>query len=819
MNSVTEKKHDKVDMGESEGGDGASAIDILRRFHYGEPAATANSTKLTGAVLPALLNPYRDASGIRYQYPLYLAPPDGTDQAVLAKPAGEHLVDSLEALAPGDADARILKDNLPWIERFIRQKLEDPDPVDAPGVFAAAAAALQEQLDLERSSRESLAANLNRLESAIAPGGTFLGYGPHSSLHLMVHAIRHRHEHQREAFQQQIKKHIHGLSSLLEVEKAKAAETNETDNGKSPVGAASHYLDTGALSGMLGQRAHGSVEMPEERRERIANALRDLQGWQDKPVLVEFVGKLDDPSLAGLPVVEIVDSDNPCTTATEIFTRNAAAFAKLFAATRIATLEIDDNYNPAIHDSWFASFDWQAFSDAEMQLVTRVVALVSADYLAGDGLSSFSHLLASRLPVHVLTWVRAYDNPAVRPGDGPFDAYRFELAYFGVGHRQVVVAQSSAARHEDLLSGFLCALDSNRTSLHLINRGTQTKTKKPLLDAWFVASAALESRAHPFLLVNPDGGDHAAERISFGGNPQADNDWPVEKLEYRAADGETTEMDLAFTFADYALLMPALHEHFRMVPAGFESPDLVTVDEYLKADEKLVDRQVPFVWGIDEDDILTRLVISRALVFACRDRLNYWHTLQELAGVQNFYVEEAIDRIIEEQQAAIEAEREQLKKEHKEELESARSEAAGEAMGQLVDVLMGADLSGMIGDGGQIASMPASAPAVEEEPTDDSIEEPQPEAQEEAEDELSFDEPWLDTAMCTTCDDCMGINKMMFVYNEDKQAIIKDPKAGTYAHLVAAAEICPAKCIHPGKPLDPNEPGLDDLIARAAPFN
>ena len=163
----------------------------------------------------------------------------------------------------------------------------------------------------------------------------------------------------------------------------------------------------------------------------------------------------------------------------------------------------------------------------------------------------------------------------VQPGEGPFDAYRFELAYFGVGHRQVVVAQTSAARHEDLLSGFLCALDSNRTSLHLINRGTQTKTKKPLLDAWFVASAALESRAHPFLLVNPDGGDHAAERISFGGNPQADNDWPVEKLEYRGADGEVTEMDLAFTFADYALLMPALHEHFRMVPTGFESADLV----------------------------------------------------------------------------------------------------------------------------------------------------------------------------------------------------------------------------------------------------
>ena len=306
--------------------------------------------------------------------------------------------------------------------------------------------------------------------------------------------------------------------------------------------------------------------------------------------------------------------------------------------------------------------------------------------------------------------------------------------------------------------------------------------------------------------------------MSFAGNPQAENDWPVEKLEYRSADDEVTEMDLAFTFADYALLMPALHDHFRMVPTGFEFPELVTVDQYLDAEAEFVDRLVPFVWGIDDEGVLHRLVVSRALVLACRDRLNYWHTLQELAGIHNFYVEEAIDRIIEEQQAALEAEREQLKKDHEAELENVRSEAAGEAMGQLVDVLMGADLSGMVAGDSPVASMPATDPAPTDAPAA-AVTAPEPEPEEEPEEEMSFDDPWLDTDMCTTCDDCMGINKMMFVYNDNKQAIIKDPKAGTYADLVEAAEICPAKCIHPGKPLDPNEPGLEELMARAAPFN
>jgi hypothetical protein len=235
--------------------------------------------------------------------------------------------------------------------------------------------------------------------------------------------------------------------------------------------------------------------------------------------------------------VDVVESYEACATASELFLEDAERFGRLFAAMRIADLEVDDRYDPPVHDSWFASFDWQAFSDEELQLVTRVVALESADYLATDGLPMFSHLLGSRLPVHVLSWIRAYDNPAVKPGDGPFDAYRFELANFGIGHRQAVVAQTSAARHEDLLAGFLCAIGSNRTSLHLVNRGTQTKTAKPILEPWFVASAALESRAHPFLLINPDAGDHAAKRVSFDGNPQPEADWPVETLEYRDGTG------------------------------------------------------------------------------------------------------------------------------------------------------------------------------------------------------------------------------------------------------------------------------------------
>jgi len=817
MNSVTENTQDESGMVGSEGNVSKDTIGVLRRFHFGEPAAAEHTEKPASAILPALLNPYRDASAIRYQYPLYLVPPGGASDEKLAKSVSEHFSDSLQAFAPEADDARILKDNVAWIERYLRQKLDAVDPVDAIALFDDAAEALQKHLGLDPASREQLEAQLEKLKATIANGGQFLGYGPSVSLHLMVHAIRHRREQGREKFREVVERHIHGLQSLLAVEKSKSNDSNDPGS----VGKGSSYFDAGALSGMLEKRAHGSVQMPAERRSRIEGALNELRSWQQDPVAVRFVGRIDDDYFTAQPWSDVVESDDPCITAGEVFGRDAARLARLFAAARIAVLETHGSYNPDIHDSWFAGFDWQAFSNEEMQLVTPVVALVSADYLACDGLPSFSRLLGSRLPVHVMSWVRAYDNPGAQPGDDPFDSYRFELANFGIGHRQVVVAQTSAARHEDLMAGFLCALDSNRASLHLVNRGTQTQVDKPLLDAWFVASAALESRAHPFILVNPVAGDHAAERVSFDGNPQADQDWPVEKLEYKGADGETTEMELAFTFADYALLMPALHDHFRTVPPGFESEDLVAVDQYLTLDEHAAERHVPYVWGIDDQGVLLRLVVSRALVFACRDRLNYWRTLQELAGIHNFYVEAAIERVIEEQRAADALGREQLQQAHAEELENVRSAAAGETIGKLVDVLMGADLSQMAG--GSLATMPAGAAATSDVPIEPVAEdETEPVADDEAagdDDALSFDEPWLDTAMCTTCDDCMGINKMMFAYNDDKQAILTDPRAGPFADLVKAAEICPAKCIHPGSPLDPSEPGLKGLVARAKPFN
>ena len=100
-------------------------------------------------------------------------------------------------------------------------------------------------------------------------------------------------------------------------------------------------------------------------------------------------------------------------------------------------------------------------------------------------------------------------------------------------------------------------------------------------------------------------------------------------------------------------------------------------------------------------------------------------------------------------------------------------------------------------------------------PIDESAAEPPDEAVVE---EHVPDESWIETARCSTCNECTTINDRMFAYNENKQAYIKDPDAGTFRELVEAAETCQVAVIHPGKPRNPNEPGLEELLERAKAF-
>jgi pyruvate-ferredoxin/flavodoxin oxidoreductase len=81
-----------------------------------------------------------------------------------------------------------------------------------------------------------------------------------------------------------------------------------------------------------------------------------------------------------------------------------------------------------------------------------------------------------------------------------------------------------------------------------------------------------------------------------------------------------------------------------------------------------------------------------------------------------------------------------------------------------------------------------------------------------------YEAVWVETPECTACDECIEINPKIFAYNDDKKAVIVDPKAGAFKDIVKAAEKCTAECIHPGTPWNASEKDLDKLVKRAAKY-
>lgn len=798
----------------------------LRHFHLGDPAAKGQLTAVAEDCLPTLLDPFRDTSKLRYDYPLFLFPPaegDGHQEAgALVCGLAQWLGDAAQRIAPERDAARILKDHLPWLEYHLRQRLKEREgPVPAAPVLGEAGVALQGHLDLDQGNRERLDADLEKIVKE-AGQGQVMGYGRFPSLHLLIHAVHSRVIPRRARFRDQIDSCIRGLESLLEVEWGKSDESIEPRQARDSVGPAGARFDPLALSTIM-DHSRGTQLMSPERRGRIDRALAVLRAWRADPVLVRFVhlGAVTGDWLSESPDAEEVSDRDPCALATSLFDQEAGKLAEIFGAVRIAQLEIDGIYDAEIHDPWFANFDWEGFSQDELLLVPAVIAVDSADRVAGEDMHSFSGLLSSGRPVQILIRVQPSNNPSAGPGEDPFQDYRTELGYLGLAHRQAAVSQSSASRYRHLMECFLYSLDATRTSLHLINTGMRPPNKLVPLNAWLVAGAAIEGRAHPFFRAYPEADESVPALMDFSDNPQQDLDWPLHPFQYLDENGTKVTQELAFTFADYCLLIQRLRDHYRVIPPGCDSDALIPMQEYLAMEPDQAYRRVPFVWGVDGNAGLQRLVVTRELSMACLDRLNYWRTLQAMTGVRNKYLDQAVARTQAEERRQAAEERERLLAAHAEELEEVRTQAAGEAMQRLTDVLLGMDFTaGMPGGAFMTSSPAATQPAPSAAPAQtQSAGQEAPEAAPEEDDEISFDEPWIDTPLCTSCNDCFKVNQLLFVYNEDKQAVLGDLDSATYAQLVEAAELCPVKCIHPGNPWNPSEPGLEPLIARAAPFN
>ncbi|MBT8486630.1 MAG: hypothetical protein KJO43_13710, partial [Phycisphaerae bacterium] len=669
---------------------------LIRRFHF-DDADTGPDLQTPGDdVLPALLHPFRDPARVRHDYPLVLGPvaPGPGERSVT--PLGELLGTLTRAMGSSPGDTRLLEDNLPRLERSVRETMNGSAPtLDAVDVLTRAARTTEAALGLHGESGKRLHDDLAKLLQAMPDGGTLVPLGTQTPLCLYLCVAAEHAGTRRARLRAEVESLRNRLRDLLRLDLATSSEDDPSQALASSLGAGQAYLDPDALSRVVKTAGRGTV-LPPERRARIGEAIARFDRYLDDPdeplvFVVHHEAVPDDCAQIDVAWHAVGPADG-CREGSACFDRAAARLAPLFGAVRLARMELAGTYDATRHDRLRHAFDWRGFAESELLDLPPVLVLESAEALAGAGMIDLSRLLRSGRPVDILVTVAPALNPGHGPGDDPLGGYRFELAYLGLSHREAMVNQSSAARPDHLLTGFRRSLGGTRASLHVVASGLAAGGVDPPLGAWFHGGAALEGRAHPLFHYDPEAGATWARRLDFSTNPQPEADWPTYTLPCRDENGERKDHPVAFTFADFALLEPGYRRHFRIIPPDVAGEELVPLAAYLGLSPEQAEDRIPYVEAVDERDHLHRLVISRRLAFACRDRLDYWHTLQELSGARNEYVREALDRQHEDLNAAFAAERDELAATHAAALEQTRRDAAGAAMRRLAESLLATDV-------------------------------------------------------------------------------------------------------------------------------
>jgi pyruvate-ferredoxin/flavodoxin oxidoreductase len=397
------------------------------------------------------------------------------------------------------------------------------------------------------------------------------------------------------------------------------------------------------------------------------------------------------------------------------------------------------------------------------------------------------------------------------------------------------VLQSSQASPAHLLGGVLRGLQSRYPAVFSLNSPCPPEHGLGDDAATNAARLALESRAFALLIYDPAAGEAMADRLSLDGNPSVDDVWPTYDLRYTDPDGKEQVLTLPVTIADWAATEARFKKHFRLVPHDVDTDALMPFDAYMAAGAEDRAGKTPFIHALGADGHLGRLSVSEEIVELTADRLELWHQLRQMAGLE--VPESARASIADEIEAEFTTRSDALKAEHDRTVTDLRTRipaaiarrmaegllrGTGNGQERIADLLervqnmrtlepiKKVDVGG--GNGGTAVAAAPAAPAVK---ADGAVAAP---AEAEEEEGLGLD-PYIQTELCTACNECTNLNKRLFAYNDKKQAYIKDPKAGTFREIVMAAEKCPVSIIHPGTPLNPKEKDLEKWVKRAERFN
>jgi ferredoxin len=557
------------------------------------------------------------------------------------------------------------------------------------------------------------------------------------------------------------------------------------------------------MSSLLRSAPHGGG-LTDERRNRVRETIAVLKAMQ--PV---FSSNAKSRARAPIRFDAVFDDAGK---SREEYARRMEAMTAFFKAVRIARLEIQNQYRDTVHDAYFDRFGERHLPADELALVPPVLTRITDATLARAGAGELLAVLNSRTGIKVLLELQdLYDVVGDAPQPAVTVAWPVRLAAMAMGLNSAYVVQAPASRAVLLRERMLDGMRVPGPALFCV--GVPVRRDDGLA-TYLGAAAATESRLLPVVVFDPSRGDVLAERIDIADNPQKERVWPVDRFTYRNGAGQETTVELAFTPADLLFGDPRLSGHFWPAPAAWWHDAMLPLHEVLEMPVNESAGRIPYILTVDKDNRVGRAVVSRAVVEFSRGCRSSWLGLRETGGVENSFAARQLAAERERLSAEKEAEIAEIEKNYVSQLEQDVGDLTREIVQRIASQLMGAE-------GAAVAiPMPSAPPAPRERaPAGPAEGTPLPAAAPEEDEAVVIDDAYIDTPLCTSCNECTQLNPRIFAYNSNKQAEVKDASAGPFSDIVTAAELCPVHIIHPGKPKNPGESGLDEWIKRAQKYN
>ncbi|MCF8258122.1 MAG: hypothetical protein K9J06_11230, partial [Flavobacteriales bacterium] len=651
----------------------------LRQF-FVSGEKTSESLKLD--VAPILFSSYLRGDSPETGFPVLL---DHTDHGVKSL---RNLLDEAFGRIFKEGDAALLKKNLTRIESYAtRTTGGETNSEDFATVMVGALREL-EQLDIHGDEGPVFKEHLALLRSELLKfQGVLIGFSPFVAFQVLNLQLKAR-QARKLSFLKGLKKLVSGLDEIVRLHTA-----GRTDDGGTRLQEnfdfAGSMISFDRIVDMSAPSS--STEIPETRLKRVQHCLDVLKQAQKSFAETHarvFVtaGIAEEFSLKQIltdAALEITVS-NACAKAKEAFDNELNAFVQTIAAIRIAELEVQNKFDEHLHTHFFNLFGIQHLATEELQHLSPIIVVEESDRLMNQP-EDLLLLLTATIPVKVLAVNRLADTMKDGLTDRKDNVLRNEPVTLALLHRNAFVFQGAADTPLQLNSAISDGLDAPSPALWNLlftaNNGTSEFIR---------LNAAIESRCFPRLTYNVNAGERFGSRFDISANPQPELHFPVYPMSIRTADGEQTRK-FALTVADCFALDTDNISGLEIIPAKYRNDGLVPLAEYLALPHADLIGKVPFIWTIDEKNILQQVAIPFTWLNRCMERSDNWQFIQELGGVNSYHVKRAIELARGEWEQQKEAETAALKADMDSQIEAIRREEAGKAMERLVDVLLDLD--------------------------------------------------------------------------------------------------------------------------------